>query len=62
MTTTQAAKRLGLKADTVRVYIRDGRIKATWKFSESNHLYLDITKAALKRFERTRRKPGNPTF
>lgn len=52
---TEAAMRLGIDPSLVRVYCRDGRIKATrttagWVISE----------AALQSFERKERKRGRP--
>ncbi len=56
-TCDQAAKKLKMKADTVRRYIHRGLIKA----GLLGDAYL-IADAEIERFRTERRKPGNPNF
>ena len=56
-TCEQAAKRLRMKADTVRRYVHRQIIKA----GILGDVYL-ISEAELQRFAATRRNPGRPTM
>jgi excisionase family DNA binding protein len=56
-TCEQAADWLDMKPDTVRRYVHRGLIQA----GVLGGIYL-IAESELKRFQRERRGPGNPTF
>lgn len=57
MTTTEAAKYMGLQPNTVAIYVQRGLIKAR-KVGPINL----ITKAECDRYLRERRPRGNPTL
>lgn len=62
MTTTQAAKKLGLTTQTVKRHIRRGRLEATWEKDQFGRGHYEITRAALKEFQDNYTPPGNPKW